>query len=82
MDDNKLREEIQLLIGRDIRARRKEKGWSIEKLAGESGVNEKHLGDVELGKVMPNPYTIYKLSKGLGQDYYSPIYNIVDKELY
>ncbi|WP_167553324.1 hypothetical protein [Evansella clarkii] len=44
MDDNKLREEIQLLIGQDIRARRKEKGWSIEKQMYKTGNLQSKFG--------------------------------------
>ncbi|MDV2684395.1 helix-turn-helix transcriptional regulator [Alkalihalophilus lindianensis] len=57
---------LNIKIGQVIRNRRKMLGMTIEKLAAESRVNEKHLGDIERGLATIKYPTLLKIEKGLG----------------
>ena len=49
-----------------IRETRAEKGWTVRRLAEESGVDKNTVSDVERGVRNPNPITMHKLAEALG----------------
>ncbi|MDP2413841.1 helix-turn-helix domain-containing protein [Daejeonella sp.] len=53
-------------FGNNLRALRKAKGLSMEKLAQEAGIEYSQVSDIELGKINTTVSTICLLSKGLG----------------
>ncbi|MEC2071417.1 helix-turn-helix domain-containing protein [Alkalihalophilus marmarensis] len=59
---------LNVKIGQVIRKRRKKQGMTIEKLAEESRVNEKHLGEIERGLITITLPTLLKLEKGFGYE--------------
>lgn len=52
-------------FGNNLRALRKSKGLSMEKLAQEAGIEYSQVSDIELGKINTTISTIYLLAKGL-----------------
>jgi transcriptional regulator with XRE-family HTH domain len=48
---------------RDVRA---ERGWTVRRLADESGVDKNTVSEAERGLRKPNPITMYKLARALG----------------
>jgi len=52
-------------IGKKIKEKRKNKGWSREKLATLSYISDKFLYDIEVGKKGMSAETLYKISKAL-----------------
>ncbi len=48
-----------------IREIRAEKGWTVRRLAEESGVDKNTISEAERGKRNPNPITMHKLAKAL-----------------
>ena len=48
---------------RDVRA---ERGWTVRRLAEESGVDKNTISEAERGKRNPNPITMHKLARALG----------------
>ena len=56
-------------IGRKIRNRRDELGWTLEYLAEKSELSSRALEDIELGKTVdPHFSTIVKIANALGMD--------------
>ena len=53
-------------FGNNLRALRKAKSLSMEKLAQEAGIEYSQVSDIELGKINTTVSTIYLLAKGLG----------------
>ena len=49
-----------------IRETRAERGWTVRRLAEESGVDKNTVSDVERGVRNPNPITMHKLAEALG----------------
>lgn len=58
-------EEVLSQIGSSIRALRKEKGWTQEKLAEMSGINDKEVSHIEQGRRNITIDTLVKISKAL-----------------
>jgi transcriptional regulator with XRE-family HTH domain len=52
-------------FGERIRARRQSRGWSLERLAGESGVSRAMISKVERGESSPTAVVLGKLSAAL-----------------
>lgn len=52
-------------IGKTVRSRRRSKGITIEKLAEESELNDKYLGEIERGEVNISIETLFKIANGL-----------------
>jgi transcriptional regulator with XRE-family HTH domain len=48
------RQKVQLRVGRNIRHLRRLRGWSLEQLAERIEMTEKHVGEVERGRVNVN----------------------------
>ena len=53
------------LVGRNLRALRIAKGWTQEKLAAMSGVDQGYIGTLERGTVNVSLDTLAKLAKSL-----------------
>lgn len=53
-------------IGSRIVELRKQKGFSQEKVASDSGVDRSHMGFIEQGRRKPTISTLYRISKTLG----------------
>ena len=56
------------LLGEYLRVARKRKMKIIAEIATEANIDEKHLGKIEIGKSLPNSYTLFKLYKVLDID--------------
>ncbi len=57
--------DIKKLLGMRIREYRTKRNLTQYKLAEIIGIDGKHLSSIELGKNMPNPQVIFKLSQVL-----------------
>lgn len=53
-------------FGRNVRAARREKGWTQEQLAFEAGVKRAYLSEIEGGKRNPTLDVVEKLARALG----------------
>ena len=53
-------------IGKNIRKLRRQRNWTIAKLATRTGMNQASLGRIERGLNAPSAFVIYRLSKELG----------------
>ncbi|WP_052024861.1 helix-turn-helix domain-containing protein [Austwickia chelonae] len=58
-----------LRIGRRIRDMRKQRGWSVQRLADVSGLSRRMLTQIELGQANPSLATIDRIAHGLGTDF-------------
>lgn len=54
--------------GQKLKELRKEKGWSVRKLAQKVGVSKSTVSDVELGKRKPTANYLIKVAKALNID--------------
>ena len=54
-------------LGARVRSARKERGWSRRELARQTGISERFLADVELGKANPSLMRLFELASTLGQ---------------
>ena len=61
----KTKEEIQAIIGLNVRKAREGAGLSQFDLAIESDLHRNMIDLIERGQTMPTVFTIYKLSKAL-----------------
>ena len=55
--------DIKILLGKRIREIRKNKNYTQSQLAELLEIDDKHLSRIELGKNMPNPSVLEKLSE-------------------
>ncbi|WP_169911105.1 helix-turn-helix domain-containing protein [Evansella clarkii] len=65
MKDDKLAEEINVVLGRHIRNLRNDKDFSQEELAFRANFTYRQLIDIEKGRSGFTTSTLYDLSKGL-----------------
>lgn len=56
---------LVLIFGRNVRAARKEKGWTQEQLAFEAGIKRAYLSEIEGGKRNPTLDIVEKLALAL-----------------
>lgn len=61
----KTKEQFQAELGNNLRRIRKNRNWSIEKLALETGLTYSQIGRIELGRRNPTTYTVYVLTRTL-----------------
>ncbi|OLO05598.1 MULTISPECIES: helix-turn-helix domain-containing protein [Salinicola] len=54
-----------LAIGRHLKKRRAECGWSLDRVAQASGVSKAMLGQIERGESTPTISTLWKIASGL-----------------
>jgi transcriptional regulator with XRE-family HTH domain len=57
--------KLQEIVGKNIRAYRKQKTWSIEKLAEKADVSPAYLGELERGRENVSIKTIDAIAKAL-----------------
>jgi transcriptional regulator with XRE-family HTH domain len=55
-------------FGERVRARRKKRGWSQERLAEECGLHATYISDIEQGRRNPSLYNVLRLAAALGAD--------------
>jgi transcriptional regulator with XRE-family HTH domain len=60
------KENLNKLVGQNIRLLRQSKGYTIEKLALEANIESKQLRRIELGEVNTSIYQIYNLANSMG----------------
>lgn len=53
-------------FGKNVRAARKEKGWTQEQLAFEAGIKRAYLSEIEGGKRNPTLDVVEKIAAALG----------------
>lgn len=58
-------DDLNLLVGRNLKRVREEKKLSLEKLAELTGVSKSMLGQIERGDSSPTIATVWKISNGL-----------------
>lgn len=51
-------------LGQNLRQLRKERGWSLDRAASETGVSKAMLGQIERGESSPTLATLWKLAGG------------------
>lgn len=59
---------FQLELGKRIRMKRKERGWSIKRLAEKAGANEVYVGQLERGEKGMTVHMLLKIADGLNID--------------
>ena len=69
-----MKDEILIAFGKRVRELRKERNWSQEKLAENSGLHPNYIGMVERGERNPSLINIQKLAMALNQNL-SEIFN-------
>lgn len=57
---------ITIVVGRNVRRMRTQRGLSLERLAQSSGVSRAMLGQLELGKTTPSIHVVWKIAHALG----------------
>lgn len=58
-------ESLLAALGREVRARRRARGWSRRELAVRTGISERFLADVETGRANPSVVKLCELSSAL-----------------
>lgn len=58
--------EIRRQLGRNVQRIRKERGWSQEELAFESGLHRTYISGIERGARNPTVLVLEKLAEALG----------------
>lgn len=58
-------EELIKAFGNHVRELRKQKGYTMQKLAEEAGIDPRQLSYIELGKVNTTISSIYTIAKAL-----------------
>ena len=60
------KEELQILIGKNIRDARKRKNVSAQELASRCDFEKSTMARLEAGNTNPTIFTLYKISQALG----------------
>ncbi len=55
--------ELDAIVGENVRLLRTERGYSLDMLAGLSGVGRQTLGQIELGRTVPTLGTLWKIAR-------------------
>jgi transcriptional regulator with XRE-family HTH domain len=63
---NKSASQLSAAVGAKVRAQRQGRGWTLDQLAGTSGVSRRMLINVEQGTANPSVSTLLRLSDALG----------------
>lgn len=58
--------DMRKLVGRNVRAVRKERGITQEELAERSGFSQQYISDLERGRRNPTVVSLYELAQALG----------------
>ncbi len=54
--------ELEAVVGANVKALRNQRGYSLDVLAGASGVGRQMLGQIELGRATPSLGTLWKIA--------------------
>ena len=63
-------QELREVLGKNVRARRKSRGWSLEKLGELVGISRNSISEIELAKNFANPDTLVNLARVLETEVY------------
>jgi transcriptional regulator with XRE-family HTH domain len=55
--------ELDALVGANFKRLRTERGWSLDVVAGMTGVGRQTLGQIENGRTVPSLGTIWKIAR-------------------
>jgi len=55
------RDIFKQILGKHIRKKREEKGLTIQEVAFDINMDDKHLGRIERGKKLPSSFTLAKI---------------------
>lgn len=55
--------ELDALVGTNVKALRAQRGYSLDVLAGLSGVGRQTLGQIEIGRTVPSVGTLWKIAR-------------------
>jgi transcriptional regulator with XRE-family HTH domain len=61
--------DIRVLVGRNVRRARIEKGLTQEELAERAGTSQFYVSSLEAGRRNPTVVTIFELAQALGVDH-------------
>ena len=61
--------EFVATVGRHIRRRRRQRGWSVQELSDRSGVSRRMLTQIELGQANPSLVTVDHIAHALDTDF-------------
>ncbi|MFM9370594.1 helix-turn-helix domain-containing protein [Streptomyces sp. Da 82-17] len=67
--DSHATQQFVTRIGDRIRALRKERAWSVQRLADAAGISRRMLTDVELGQANPSLATVDRIARALDTDF-------------
>ncbi|GAA3289847.1 helix-turn-helix domain-containing protein [Streptomyces cinereospinus] len=62
-------QEFVTRIGGRIRTLRKQRGWSVQRLAESGGISRRMLTDIELGRANPSLATVDRVARALDTDF-------------
>jgi rhodanese-related sulfurtransferase/transcriptional regulator with XRE-family HTH domain len=57
--------ELDAVVGENLRTLRTQRAYTLDTLAGLSGVGRQTLGQIELGRAMPSVSTLWKIARAL-----------------
>ena len=63
--------EFVATVGRQIRHRRRQRGWSVQELSERAGVSRRMLTQIELGQANPSLVTVDHIAHALDTDFVS-----------
>jgi rhodanese-related sulfurtransferase/transcriptional regulator with XRE-family HTH domain len=55
--------ELDAVVSANVKQLRAQRGWTLDVLAGASGVGRQTLGQIELGRAMPSLGTLWKIAR-------------------
>ncbi|AKU97850.1 Transcriptional regulator [Labilithrix luteola] len=55
--------ELDAIVGENLKRLRSERGWSLDIVAGMTGVGRQTLGQIELGRTVPSLGTLWKIAR-------------------
>lgn len=61
--------DIRVLVGRNVRRARIEKGMTQEELAERAGTSQFYVSSLEAGRRNPTVVTVFELAQALGVDH-------------
>lgn len=77
MDDKEL---FAMILSKHIRSRRLQLDLTLDQLSSMTGVDDKHLGKIELRKKLPNSHTLGKIIVALDLNLNAVLNEIVQAE--
>lgn len=73
----KEKENFKIKLGRRIRQKREEQGISLKTFEViEPSIDRHQMSRIEMGKLVPSAYTLFKISRGIGIPIAELLHNI------